>query len=134
MTEIRKTSFSTNIKVISSGLFAWTLFVFSLLKLSIIYTSNPEVSFLITYEVSGIVFLLYFYVYLKNRFSLWYFFSLVVLFNTSIYLLSLIYDVLILLKVSGLNPYLFLVASVINVVCAVITYSILMAISKRSRR
>ena len=134
MTETRETSFSTNMKVISSGLFAWTLFVFSLLKLSIIYTSNPGVSFLITYEVSGVVFLLYFYAYFKNRFSLWYFLSLVVLFNTGLYLLSLIYDVLILLKVSGLNPYLFLTASVINVVCAVITYSILMAISKRSRR
>ena len=84
--------------VIITGVFAWVIFTFAVLKLLLVYAENRGITYLIAYNVSSIIFVLYFIGYLKERLKLHYLFFLWLAFNLGLYFSSYLYDHFILVR------------------------------------
>jgi len=120
----------SNFKVLTTGLFAWLLFSFGSLKLSVIYAPNSLLAYIIIYNITGILFLLYFYSYLRSKFDFKMFLILVILFNISMHLFEYTYQELLIIHRAATNNALIIFSVSTNLVLMVICYAILRRILK----
>ncbi len=126
-------NFSQDLRAIITGVFAWILLSFASLKLSVIYSLNPGISYLLTYNISSIIFLIYFYAYLKSKFNFKMLILLFVSYNIGIHLFELIYKELFIIYKSELNLTIIFVSVFLNLVIMLIIYFILRKLIKYSK-
>ncbi len=116
---------SLDIKVLMTGVLSWLFLSFASLKLCVIYASNPVIAYLITYNISGIIFFLYFYAYLKSRFTFKTFSILVLLFNFGIHLFEFVYKKIVLIHPPEANSAMIIVSTFTSLIILTVTYFIL---------
>ncbi|MCF8299158.1 MAG: hypothetical protein K9J13_16540 [Saprospiraceae bacterium] len=121
---------SQNFKVLATGVFGLLLLSFSSLKLSVIYASNPFLSYLVTYNISGLVFLFYFYAYLKSKFNFKIWVLIFAVFNIGIHVFDFIYNQLILINNTEIHFDFIIIYVVINFLTMILAYFILRGILK----
>ncbi len=130
LSERKMSTTSSDIKVLVTGISSWIFMSFASLKLSVIYASNPTIAYLITYNISGIIFLLYFYAYLKSKFTNSTFIILFSLFNSGIHLLEYIYCETILVQPPEMDVAMIIVSTITSLIILTITYVTLRKIFK----
>ncbi len=132
MSEFIKRTFklTPNIQVLVTGVFAWVLLSFSSLKLSLIYAPKPLLAYVLTYNIIAIVYLLYFYGYLKPKFNFIMLMLLFFLYNFGIYFFEFLYIEFIMVYKSSMDIMLKSVNMFINFLIMVITYLVVKKIVK----
>ena len=121
---------SKNYILLITGIFAWDILSFSILKLSLIYTSNVLLTYLITYNICCIIYILYFNVYYKVRFNLKILLLLVCFYNVGINLLDFLYNEIILIQKIEFNVALFFISVISNLIISSLLYLFIMLIKK----
>lgn len=90
-------------KVELSGVLSWALLSFSIVKLSLIYSSHPILIFLITYNICSIIFLLFFFGFYKERHSFIKHIRLTFFYNVAMLVYDILYNELILIYKTELS-------------------------------
>lgn len=116
---------SSDALILSTGISAWLLLAFAAIKLSVIYARNPFVAYLLAYNISSVVFLLYFIGYFKQRFGFGYLLLLVVTYNIGINILHFIYNELFLLRQPSMEFHRALASATVNLLLMVIMWAAL---------
>jgi hypothetical protein len=120
----------SEIKIVASGIFAWLLLSFAMLKLGTIYAPNPVLAYVIIYNIAGIIFLLYFFAFLKKRLNFLFLMMLILIYNGGIPIFGWVYNNLILIKQPGINVALVVVCSLINIHVLLLEFLVLKLIIK----
>jgi len=110
------------LEVTLTGIVAWLLFSFSAVKLAVLYTSNPRIAYYVTYNICGVLFLLYSYSYLRYRFNAIYWLAIFMVFNTGVHLVELVYKYFFLIYTPAFKVSIFITTSVINLMVLAVTY------------
>jgi len=111
--------------ILTTGILAWLLLAFASLKLSVIYAKNPTLAYLLAYNISSFIFLIYFIGYFKTRFTFKYLVLLVTAYNAGINVLHLIYNKLFLLASPPAEFKQIFTSCVLNIPLMVITWALL---------
>jgi hypothetical protein len=119
--------------ILTTGIIAWLLLAFASIKLSVIYASNPKLAYLLAYNISSFVFLVYFIGYFKERFGIKYLLLLVLTYNVGINLLHFIYDELFLLEPPPAEYARVFLSCLINVPVMATTWLLLYWFIRRKR-
>ena len=123
-------SLFSHLKVIITGFFAWIFLAFSTLKLSVIYAPNPVLAYLIVYNIASIVFLLYFYAYLKQKFNNKTFLLIFSCYNVGVHLFDLLYAKLVLIYSEKIDFSFVLTNAFINLIVLFVSFVIIKKINK----
>jgi hypothetical protein len=128
--EARKVSDRT---ILTTGIIAWLMLAFASVKLAVIYAKNPSLAYLLTYNISSFVFLVYFIGYFKERFGIAYLLLLLISFNTGINALHFLYNRLFLLEPPPAEFERAIASSIVNAVMMFVTWGLLYWFIRRKR-
>ncbi len=119
--------------ILTTGIIAWLVLAFAAIKLSIIYATSPRLAYLLAYNISSFIFLMYFIGYFKERFGFGYLVLLIVAYNVGINILHFLYNHLFLLEQPPSEYARVSASCVINIPVMVITWALLYWFIRRKK-
>lgn len=119
---VKKLPYKHEARKVSFGLFSWILMCFCAVKFSMVYTSSLLTGYFITYNISAIIFLCYFFTYFRHRFNFLLLLLFALLYNVGIHLFLFIYHHSILIHPKPAPFSIIIVTSAVNLIVFVVTY------------
>jgi hypothetical protein len=119
--------------ILATGIGAWLLLAFASIKLAVIYARNPALAYLLAYNISAFIFLVYFIGYFKEKFRIGYFLLLAGAYNVGINLLHLLYNRLFLLESPPFEYERMYVSCIINIPLLTLTWLLLYWFIRRKK-
>lgn len=100
--------------ILITGITAWLVLAFAVVKLSVLYSENPQIAYVIAYNIASLIYLIYFIGYFKERFGLKYLVLLLLVYNAGFHALQWLYNELFLIYTPTFEYVRFLAALSIN--------------------
>ena len=119
--------------ILITGISAWLVLAFATIKLSVLYAHDPKLAYILSYNISSFVFLVYFIGYFKERFVFGYLLLLLAAYNVGINLLHFLYNKLFLLESPPIEYARIYMSCIFNVPVMVITWVVLYLFIKRKK-
>lgn len=117
--------------ILTTGIIAWLLLAFASIKLAVIYAPNPSLAYLLAYNISAFIFLVYFIGYFKEKFRFGHFLLLAFAYNIGINVLHVLYNALFLLESPTWEYARMYASAVINIPLLAVTWLLLYLFIRR---
>ncbi len=124
---------TNNRNIFYFGIFSWIFLTFSFLKLTDVFISFKSISYLITYNISSVIFLIYLFIILQSDISVKRLIILASIFNVGLILLSYTYDQIIFIHPPDFTFGYHLLNAIINVATLFVSYFIIQLFIKYFR-